>query len=432
MIRSVSLWHITPADIGIEFFDPTNTLLSADESLYNLVNDPDTVIKKQNYSESDYASLLKMRSFLQEVKTRINLMGSAKFVDTFPGLIGCIAKFELNPNLFCYIMASGIVTFYERGESIPFEDINYFSIPVFYERKVYEDDYCNNPEVTPRKKPLYDFLKLLWKCVENKEFHFSSTEDFGNHGIRYTLCIIMIDDPDMVSNDIDEQAKKNVRAMLDTSPFSNILQTNQWDIIKQRIDNDNYDDLELQQLSENLVFADNWSGVVLMGDLENNLTCITWFMEFELFLQSQWLLFDAYCENVVRKDMSTLELQGILNRVEFVKVKLDNDISSNMEQSRHIMRNSLIESSDINTIYFRMHGMVENKLKLKIMSDEKKRARFSLLSDLSLLIIAILQIYGVINEFLTKTAFTRTDYITMAIMLGISAVCVWVMIKGKN
>ena len=44
MIQSISLWHITPADIGIEFFDPTSSLLEANEELYNLVNDTKILI----------------------------------------------------------------------------------------------------------------------------------------------------------------------------------------------------------------------------------------------------------------------------------------------------------------------------------------------------------------------------------------------------
>jgi len=429
MIRSVSLWHITPADLGVEFLDPTNTVLSADEKLYQLVNDTSIPVRKQDYSESDYRSLLFMRRFLSTVRSRLG-EGSA-FVDAFPGIIGCIAKYSITEKLFCYIMVSGIAVFFEKGAPIPFEDERYFSLPTFYERQIYEDDYCNNPECTPVKKPVYDFLHLLWDCVGVKEYHYSSSESFGNQGIQYTLCITMIDDPDLVSNHISQQMKRNIRALIDTSAFNNILQKSQWELIKTRIDDDDISDLKLLELSETLVFADNWSGVLLAGDLANNDTCIKWFLEFEIFLQSQWLLFSAYCENVARKDMSAMELQGILNRVEFVKVKLDNDISSNMEQCRHIMRNSLIASSDINTIYHRMHGLVTNKLKMKVMSDEKKKSRFALFSDLSLLVIALLQIYGVVGELLAKESFAQNDLITMAVMLLITAVCIWMMVKGR-
>ena len=130
--------------------------------------------------------------------------------------------------------------------------------------------------------------------------------------------------------------------------------------------------------------------------------------------------------------MSAMELQGILNRVEFLKVKLDNDISSNMEQCRHQMHNSLIASSDINTIYQQMYGMVSNKLKMKTMSDEKKKSRFALFSDLSLLVIALLQIYGVVGELLAKDTFSQNDLITMLVMLVITVVCIWVMVKGRK
>ncbi len=430
MIRSVSLWHVTPADLGVEFFDPTETVLSTDEKLYRLVNDPGVAIDKHVYSKKDYQSLLYMRKFLHNV--RAALKPPAAFCEEYPGIEGCIAKYMVHENLFCYIMVSGIAVFYERGNPIPFEDENYFSLPVFYERQICEDDYCTNPECTPRKKPLYDFLHLLWRCVDKKKYIYSATPNFGNNGIEYTLCITMVDVPDLISNNVDLQLKKNIRALLDTSAFNNILQEDHWELIKKRIDDDDISDLQLQELSDNLIFADNWSGVLLAGDLTNNEMCLRWFMEFELFLQANWLLFDAYCENVARINMSPIELQEILNRVEFVKVKLDNDISSNMEQCRHIMRNSLIESSDINTIYHRMYGMVSNKLKLKLMNEDKEKSRFALFSDISLLVIAILQIYSVIEGFLGKDTFGQKDLLSLGITLLICVVCIWVMIKGKR
>ena len=189
----------------------------------------------------------------------------------------------------------------------------------------------------------------------------------------------MIDVPGLVSNRVDEQMKKNIRAPLDTSAFNNIYNEGQWNVIRERIDTDDISDLNLKELSENLVFADNWSGVVVAGDLKKNLTCLTWLMTFEIFLQSNWLLFDAYSENVARQDMSAIELQGVLNRVEYVKVMIDNDISSNMEPSRHVMNNSLIESSDINTVYSKIHVMVSNKLKMKIMQLWNARAEMTIL-----------------------------------------------------
>ena len=429
MIRSAFLWHVTPTDLGVEFLDPTDTALSTDAALYQLVNDTSIPISKQDYSQKDYAALLRMRKFLQKVRS--SLQAPAAFVEKFPDIDGCIAKYNVTENISCYIMVCGIAVFFDKGKPIPIEDEKYFSLPLFYERQVYENDYCCNPETSPRKEPVYQFLRLLWSCVENKEFVHSSSAKYGNNGIAYTLCITMIDAPDLVSNNIDLQMKKNIRALLETSAFNNILQESHWELIKKRIDDDDISDLNILELSENLIFADNWSGVLIAGDLTNNEMCLRWFMDFELFLQSHWLLFDAYAENVVRTDFSPIELQGILNRVEVVKLMLDNDISSNMEQCRHTMRNSLILSSDINTIYQKMHGIVSNKLKLKLMSEEKKKSRFSLLSDLSLLIIAVLQIYGVIESFLTKTSYGTSDFLSMGIMLLICVVCVWFMIKGK-
>lgn len=430
MIKSLTLWHITPADLGLEFLDPSDTVLSADEKLYKLVNDPTIKIDKHSYSKKDYEYLLLMRNFLHKVHS--SLKEPTYFSREFPNVEGCIAKFVVTDRIACYILLCGIVVFFEMGEKIAVEDENYFSLNAFYERQLYEDDYCSNPECTSRKKPIYDFLDLLWDCVEKKEFIYSSSTNYGNHGIPYTLCITMIDDPELVSNNIDLQTKKNIRALIETSAFNNILQKDHWELIKKRIDDDDIRDLKIQELSENLIFVDSWSGVLLAGDLSGNETCLRWFIEFEIFLQAHWLLFDAYCENVSRIEMSPIQLQGIINRAEVIKITLDNNISCNVEQSRLIMHKSLIQSSNINTIYQRMYGMVSNKLRMKLLNAEKEKNRFALLSDISLLIIAVLQIYSVILDFLVKDTFGKSDLISIAITLGICATCIWIMIKGKQ
>lgn len=431
MIQKVSLWHLTPVDLGIEFYDPTTSALETGQALYDLVNDPDRRPDRSRYSKSDYRAIRKMKDFLGDVRQRIEGTGIT-VSRVWPGIDGCIAKFRIHEQMACYVLVSGIAVFFEIGDPIDYADENYFSLEVFHQRQVYEDDYCVNSEETDRKKPLYDFLRLMWKCVGRKEFSYSASDDYCNHGISYTLCITMVHIPGLVSNQVDEQLRRNFRAILDTSAFSNILSREQWPAIRQRIDSDDCSDLQLRELSETLVFADNWSGVLVAGDLEKNRTCITWLMEFEIFLQANWFLFDAYCQNIVRQDLSAVELQGILNRVEMIKVKLDNDISSNMEQSRHIMRNSLIASSDIGTIYSKMHGLVTSKMKLKVMDNDHKKSRFALFSDLSLLIIALLEVYAVVNDLLYKETFTRQDLITTVIMLGVAAVCVFIMVRGHD
>lgn len=433
MIKGVSLWHVTPVHIGTEFFNPTTSVLAANDELYSLVNGEE-IVPKGRFTPGDYKSVMRMRKFLSEIKNHLNdeQFETVSFCSLFPGINGCISKFKLSDNMYCYIMYNGTAVFLEYGENIPYADVRYFSIPVFLERQKYEDDYCINKGVTDRKKLLYDFLFLMWECMGNYSNFYSSSKNFRNNGISYTLCVTMIDAPELVSNKIDENFVRNINALLDTSPFNNIYDESQRELIKQRIDEYDINNPQIKELSENLIFADSWSGVVVAGDLSRNKTCITWLMEFEIILQSTWLLFDAYCENILRQDISVMGLQSILSKVEFMKVSLDNDISSNMEQSRHIMRNSLIDSSDIDVIYSRMHGMLETKLKLQTMSEDKKKSKYSLLSDVALLVIALMEIYGVVVELLREESYGREEFMAMGIMGGIAILCIWAMIKGKN
>lgn len=434
MINKASLWHVTPVHIGTEFFDKMTSALEADKELYNIVNNGSVPIIRASYTSSDYSSILRMRTFLHSVKSRIgsDKYSNVRFCEVFPGIIGCISKFKITEKMYCYIMYNGTAVFLDYGDDIPITDEKYFSIPIFLERQRYEDDYCANREISERKKPLYDFVELLWLCMGSEAKYFSTSKAFRNNGISYTLCMGMIDVPDMVSNKLDECFLKNINAMLDTAPFNNIYDESQWELIKSRISEYTTKNLQIKELSENLILADSWSGVIVVGDLKRNRTCLTWLMEFEIVLQSTWLLFDACCENLLRQDLSVIELQSTLNRMEFMKVSLDNDISSNMEQSRHIMRTSIIKSSDIDVIYSRMRGMLESKLKLQKMREDKRKSKYSLFSDIALMAIALLEIYSVVVEMLRVDSFGRDEILAVLIMLGIAIVCGWAIIKGKK
>ena len=103
-----------------------------------------------------------------------------------------------------------------------------------------------------------------------------------------------------------------------------------------------------------------------------------------------------------------------------------------MEQSRHIMRKSLIDSSDVNVIYWRMHGMLESRLKIQTLSENKTKSKYALLSDISLLAIAMLEIYGVVVELLSAESFGKSEVLAMLIMCAIAGICIWAMVKGRD
>ena len=93
---------------------------------------------------------------------------------------------------------------------------------------------------------------------------YSSSKSFRNNSVSYTLCVTMVDVPELVSNKMDENFVKNLNALLDTSPFNNIYDESQWELIKLRIDEYDINNPQIKELSENLIFADSWSGVALL------------------------------------------------------------------------------------------------------------------------------------------------------------------------
>lgn len=436
MIDSVSLWHVIPIDLGVQFLDPTSSALEVDEALYVIVNDPNIKIAKQSYSDADYHAICFMRSILGNIQRHINAENGGgkqiKFSQSYPLITGCIAQYDITSRLSCFIMVNGTAVFFERGKNIKVEDEQYFALSAFYERQRYEDDFCYNRDDTEYKADIYHFINLLRDSIGKAERQHSASNNFRIHGISYVLCITVINIPDLVSNKIDIDLRKNIRALLETSAFSNIYNRAQWNIIKERIKNDNYTDIALKPISENMIFADSWSGVVMAGDVSRNQKCLQWLMKFEILLQSNWLLFDALAEDVVRQEMTSVQLQSILNQVEFAKVKIDNDISSNVEQWNLLMRNSLIDSSNINTIYSRMHGMLTNKIKLKKMAEERQKGRFAIVSDISLMVIALLQIYGVIKSLISQSAWGEGDIITLSIISILALIFSFFIIRGRK
>lgn len=435
-INCVRLVHITPMDLGITFYDQTMSALEADETLYEIVNTPSLEVNAKKYGRDDYTALLFMREYISRVRQAVldasdPLFANAEFVQAFPNVTNCISKIILNSHMNCYIMINGTAVFYDIGDPVSITDPDYFSIPAFYARQLYEDDYCNNPDVSPTKEPVYRLMDILWSCAGKRDRKFSSSRDYHNNGIAYTLCITAIDIPSLSANDLDPQLLKNVYALNETSAFNNIYQLDQWGAIRQRIDCDDFSDIRYLKLSENLIFSDSWAGVVFAGDLQKNRHCYEWFLEFEVYLQSQWLMFDAYCEEIVREDYSAIELQNMLNVVENDAIRIRNDIGSNLEQSRLNMRKSLIQTSNIWVIYNKMHDILDNKFKLKMMYEEKQKKHFAFLSDVALLIIAVLQIYGVIREIMEFGTMGKIDILSLSVTVIIIIVCIWIMSKGR-
>ena len=435
-ISSVRLVHITPIDLGVTFYDQTMSALEADETLYEIVNVPSVATNARKYGKDDYLALLFMREYLSRVRQAVldasdPLFANVEFVSSFPNVTNCISKIIINDHLNCYIMINGTAVFYDIGDPIRITDTEYFSISAFYARQVYEDDYCNNPDISATKEPVYRLMDILWSCTKNRERKFSASRDYHNNGIAYTLCITAIDIPSLSANEPDPQLLKNIYALNETSAFNNIYQLDQWGAIRHRIDHDNISDIRYLKLSENLIFSDSWAGVVFAGDLQKNWHCYEWFLEFEIYLQSQWLMFDAYCEEIVRKDYSTIELQNMLNVVENDAIRIRNDIGSNLEQSRLNMRKSLIQTSNIWVIYDKMHDILDNKFKLKMMYEDKQKKHFAFLSDVALLIIAVLQVYGVIREILEFGTLGQADILSLGVTVLIIIVCIWIMSKGR-
>lgn len=435
-INSVRLVHITPMDLGVTFYDQTMSALEADEILYEIVNVPSVATNAKKYGKDDYLALLFMREYISRVRQAVldasdPLFANVEFVSSFPNVTNCISKIIINDHLNCYIMINGTAVFYDIGDPIRITDTEYFSISAFYARQVYEDDYCNNPDISATKEPVYRLMDILWSCTKNRERKFSASRDYHNNGIAYTLCITAIDIPSLSANEPDPQLLKNIYALNETSAFNNIYQLDQWGAIRHRIDHDNISDIRYLKLSENLIFSDSWAGVVFAGDLQKNWHCYEWFLEFEIYLQSQWLMFDAYCEEIVREDYSTIELQNMLNVVENDAIRIRNDIGSNLEQSRLNMRKSLIQTSNIWVIYDKMHDILDNKFKLKMMYEDKQKKHFAFLSDVALLIIAVLQVYGVIREILEFGTLGQADILSLGVTILIIIVCIWIMSKGR-
>ena len=65
------------------------------------------------------------------------------------------------------------------------------------------------------------------------------------------------------------------------------------------------------------------------------------------------------------------------------------------------------------------------------MYEEKQKKHFAFLSDVALLIIAVLQIYGVIREIMEFGTMGKIDILSLSVTVIIIIVCIWIMSKGR-
>ena len=112
-IRKASLWHITPIDIGIDFYNPTISTFTIDYETYALVS-PQNKNKMPNYySHSDIVVLNKLRKFNSDFvnllkKTKTNVINKFAYIENFPEIKDCFCCFKFSENLFLHFLTNGI------------------------------------------------------------------------------------------------------------------------------------------------------------------------------------------------------------------------------------------------------------------------------------------------------------------------------------
>lgn len=435
-IKSASLWHVTPVSIGMDFYNPTISTLTVNEELYRLVS-PCSDLKIPNYySRGDFTTIKKFKSFNKEFlekiqKSEVFENNKINYVEVYPDIKDCFGCYKINDDIYLYFLANGLAVFFEKGKPIELHDEKHFSYDLFRERKIYEDDFCGNAEVSDRKKIFYQIIDIMWETV-GKNRKFTATKDFEKHGIPYTLCIEVVDLEKINLSRISDDLKRNLLAMNTTSPFANILNDKEKDDIVDLIDNLDISNFSFLPASDSLLFMDSWAGVVLAGDISSNIeTALAWIEKFEIYLQGQWCFFNCVLEDSLRKDLSHLELRELIDIAKYEKVELENDITSTMEQIRKQIRLSLISSSEINVIYGKMMGILENRYNLKSIQNERKKNHFSMFSDFMLLLIALFQIYTVIEAFVYD-GFEVRDLIPISVVLGLALIGMFFIIKSKK
>lgn len=403
--------HIVPFDLGVIFFD----VLAIDNSK-NLLFADYFCEKMKNEAEKNKWKFTKLFDIIGDKNKWKKSPLTIKFKrNDFAD--NAICRVELNENLYCYFLESGIAIFQfidlncDAMRNVP-DNITKYSKALIanYQKKVTQStilDKADFEDVCPEiEREMLKLRIISWQLVTDAVKHhkikhlrqFSGNINYKAEGLSYVLTIYLFEEGELLENECNH--------LLCSSIFGKVVNPERWDIINNDINKIEPKDKPYEIDCGTTTIYASWSAVAAftktkihtIDDIRAN-DALTNLIKVEAYVQSRWFMADNSMDNVNKNSTATMEsLQRIASLMEFCQAELDNEISANMGTLQKNLLKIIVDTSEVRKLYKSVLNQIKTQLKIKEAHYEDKKRKNRLIADLLLAIFTAASLYKTVLD----------------------------------
>lgn len=390
------LIHIVPFDIGCSF-------LNYDD------------IRQQ--SKKEFIDILSSKCHDEQIY--INSTDNSMFM--------CVL--QLNEQISCYLLDIGIGVFVLDGffasdtEQVDKEFGNNIACNLYYRKKIEQRAILSQTE---ELKILYKFMSIIWSSVHKIERVLSASNTYKYGGFSYALSLYCIFDNEQKFNMSENQV---IDLLLNPNILSKIEDSQEWTSIKMKVNTYSRKGYVYQMLDESTSVAASWSAVAVISEKESY-SAIKKIVEYEIYLQASWFLFDCLIDNITRNKLSNLNLQRQKSLARNVSLEINNIFSANMHLSEKKVMESICETSGFSILGNKLFSLLENRIAIEEARLNERRGIYSKATEILLVLFTLISIYDPVKNLVSGT-LDKTDMIVSCVMIFLFFICTVLIIRKE-
>lgn len=384
------LIHIVPFDLGNSFMDFE----------YN---------KKVNKDE-----------FLNRIKQQ-NKLNGFKEINDVNDKIMLITK--LSPNIKCYLLSYGVGIFVIENLDFSIE-AKFDERPacqLYYHKKFAQKEIL---ELKHEKlKCMKLFMEMIWSELPNKNRNVTANPHYKHQGLSYVLTIYCLN-----HNKYNEM-KKDIDLLMNPEIMSNILNKDEWPLIKHNVDN--YTEIGHHSInfSSKSKVVSSWSGVLVMDDQECK--CLEKVIEYEIILQGAWFLYDSLIDTLKSTSQTNIQLQRMRSLVSYVSMEISNITSANMSTNEIKVFNKIYSTSGILIVENKLNKLLENRINIEDAKHKIKQTNYGIITEILLVLFTIINLFGPVKAIIDNELNSKDIFIIVIMLLALIICSILIIRKEK-
>ncbi|WP_027334493.1 hypothetical protein [Mycoplasma elephantis] len=215
----------------------------------------------------------------------------------------------------------------------------------------------------------------------------------------------------------------------------NVLDSDNWDSINEKIENYENSDYNKIVYSNDIEVISSWSTVIVnqyRGHENSNTKFIDDLILYEVRLQSYWFLFETIIYNIQNnKKISLKELYEFKNTYENSILEIKIKINANISTSDKKLMDSIYETSGLSLQQKKLELLLEHNINIASANIQQKQTFYGILTQILLILFSLIGIYEQLKSIFAGNV-GKMDFIILFILGFIFVLVVIFIIKKEK